>query len=141
VFIRQTAEAVFYALPTAATADGAVKVAVHHDGAPTTPATVQRVVGEEEIAHAKSLLARYVPALAGVHRGSAVCLYTNSQDGQFVIDRHRAHAAVVIASPCSGFGFKFASVVGEILAGLLLDEATPFDLKPFRIARLQHRSG
>lgn len=55
VFIRQTAEAVFYALPTAATADGAVKVAVHHDGAPTTPATVQRVVGEEEIAHTKSL--------------------------------------------------------------------------------------
>jgi sarcosine oxidase len=141
VFIRQTTEAVFYALPPAAAADGAVKVAVHHDGAPTTPATVERVVGEEEIASTESLLARYVPALAGVHRRSAVCLYTNSRDGNFVIDRHPAHAAVVIASPCSGFGFKFASVVGEILAGLLLDEATPFDLKPFGIARLQHPSG
>jgi sarcosine oxidase len=140
VFIRQTSEAVFYALPPAAAADGAVKVAVHHDGAPTTPATVRRVVGEEEIAHTRELLARYVPALAGVHRQSAVCLYTNAVDGQFVIDRHPAHAAVVIASPCSGFGFKFASAVGEILAGLLQDEASPVDLKPFRIARLQHPS-
>ena len=134
VFIRQTEEAVFYALPPAARADGAIKVAVHHDGAATTPETVRRDVGPEEIAATERLLERYAPGLAGPHRASAVCLYTNSADGQFVIDRHPLHPAVLVASPCSGFGFKFASVVGEILAGLLLDgEAPGFDLAPFRI--------
>jgi len=136
VFIRQTEAAVFYALPPAARADGAIKVAVHHDGAPTTPETVQRDVGDAEISATRRLLERYAPALAGVHRASAVCLYTNSSDGQFVIDRHPAHRSVVVASPCSGFGFKFASAVGEILAGLLLDEeGGGFDLTPFRVGR------
>lgn len=137
VFIRQTGEAVFYAVPPAARADGAIKVAVHHDGAPTTPETVQREVGPEEVAATRRLLARYVPALAGAHRASVVCLYTNSADGQFVIDRHPDHRSVVVASPCSGFGFKFASAVGEILAGMLLDQTVPaLDLAPFRIGRL-----
>lgn len=138
VFIRQTRESVFYSIPPAARPDGAIKVAVHHDGAPTTPETVRRDVGDAEVAATRRLLERYAPALAGIHRASAVCLYTNSADGHFVIDRHPDHPAVVVASPCSGFGFKFASAVGEILAGLLLDEAagTDLDLTPFRIGRL-----
>lgn len=142
VFIRQTEDAVFYALPPAARADGAIKVAVHHDGAPTTPETVQREVGSDEITTTRRLLERYAPPLAGPHRASAVCLYTNAADGQFVIDRHPAHRSVVVASPCSGFGFKFASAVGEILAGLLLDEEPrDVDLAPFRIGRLAEASG
>ncbi|HET9706919.1 MAG TPA: N-methyl-L-tryptophan oxidase [Gemmatimonadales bacterium] len=142
VFIRQTAEAVFYALPPAARADGAIKVAVHHDGAPTTPETVQREVGPEEVAATRRLLERYAPVLAGAHRASVVCLYTNSADGHFVIDRHPQHPSVVVASPCSGFGFKFASAVGEILAGMLLDEAAPaLDLAPFRMGRLSPGGG
>ncbi len=142
VFIRQTEAAVFYAVPPAARADGAIKVAVHHDGAPTTPETVQRDVGDAEISATRRLLERYAPALAGAHRASAVCLYTNSSDGQFVIDRHPAHRSVVVASPCSGFGFKFASAVGEILAGLLLDEeGGGFDLTPFRVGRLSGGPG
>jgi len=142
VFIRETEAAVFYALPPAARADGAIKMAVHHDGAPTTPETVRRDVAGDEVSAARRLLQRYAPALAGAHRASAVCLYTNSSDGQFVIDRHPAHRSVVVASPCSGFGFKFASAVGEIIAGLLLDEeAGGFDLTPFRIGRLPAGSG
>ena len=142
VFIRQTEEAVCYALPPAARPDGAIKIAVHHDGAPTTADTVQREVGPEEVAATRLLLERYVPALAGPHRASVVCLYTNSTDGHFVIDRHPDQRSVVVASPCSGFGFKFASAVGEILAGLLLDEGTgDFDLAPFRIGRLTGAPG
>jgi sarcosine oxidase len=134
IFIRQVPEGVFYALPPAG--DGReIKVAVHHDGAHTTPATVPRTVSQTEIAAARALLERYVPALAGAHRRAAVCLYTNSRDGHFVIDRHPAHPAVIVASPCSGFGFKFASVVGEILADLLQDRTPAFDLSPFRIGR------
>ena len=142
VFIRQTEEAVCYALPPAARTDGAIKIAVHHDGTPTTADTVQREVGPEEVAATRLLLERYAPALAGPHRASVVCLYTNSTDGHFVLDRHPEQRSVVVASPCSGFGFKFASVVGEILSGLLLDEGTgDFDLAPFRIGRLTRGPG
>ncbi len=134
VFIREVAEGVFYALPPAG--DGReIKVAVHHDGARTTPAAVPRSVSPAEIAAAHALLERYVPALAGAHRRASVCLYTNSRDGHFVIDHHPAHRAVIVASPCSGFGFKFASAVGEILADLLQDRTPAFDLSPFRIGR------
>lgn len=137
VFIRQTEAAVFYGLPPAARPDGAIKVAVHHDGAPTTPEMVRRDVAEDEISATRRLLERYAPALAGAHRASVVCLYTNTADGHFVIDRHPAHRSVVVASPCSGFGFKFASAVGEILADLLRDEErSGFDLTSFRISRL-----
>jgi sarcosine oxidase len=134
VFIRQADEAVFYAIPGTRHRP-AFKIAVHHDGAVTTPDTVLRTVAADEVAAARSLLERYAPALAGEHRRAAVCLYTNAADGHFVIDRHPAHHAVVVASPCSGFGFKFASAVGEILADLLLDRSPAFDLAPFRINR------
>ncbi|MGE5760675.1 MAG: FAD-dependent oxidoreductase, partial [Gemmatimonadota bacterium] len=101
----------------------------------TTPGTVDRTVSAGEVARVRALLERYAPALAGAHRRAAVCLYTNSRDGQFVIDRLPAHPAVVVASPCSGFGFKFASAVGEILADLLQDRETAFNLAPFSIGR------
>jgi len=132
VFIRQTADNVFYVMPPAG---GEVKVAVHHDGQRTTPATVRRTVSDREIGATRALLQRYVPALAGEHCRAAVCLYTNAADGHFVIDRHPAHHAVFLASPCSGFGFKFASVVGEILADLLVIGTSRFDITPFRIDR------
>jgi sarcosine oxidase len=132
IFIRQVPEGVFYALPPAG---DQIKVAVHHSGAATTPATVDRDVSPAEIAAVRALLDRYAPALAGAHRRAAVCLYTNSPDGHFVIDRHPAHPAVVVASPCSGYGFKFASAVGEILADLLQDRTAAFDLAPFSIRR------
>ena len=132
VIVWEAAEAVFYALRSA---HGEVKVAVHHDGEHTTPDTVRRIVSHQEIAATRAVLQRYAPMLAGEHRRAAVCLYTNSADGHFVIDRHPVHGAVLVASPCSGFGFKFASVVGEILADLLVDGTTRVDLTPFRIGR------
>jgi len=132
IFIRQTPEAVFYALPPAG---GTIKVAVHHDGERAAPGTVRRTVSSEEIEATRVLLQRYVPALAGEHRRAAVCLYTNSADGDFVIDWHPSHRTVLVASPCSGFGFKFASAIGEILAELLTGRNSWYDLAPFRIAR------
>lgn len=130
VFIRQTSDAVFYALPLPG---GEAKVAVHHDGDATTPDTVRRTVSADEIARTRALLQRYVPVLAGAHRRAAVCLYTNSADGHFVIDRHPRSDAVVVISACSGFGFKFASAIGDVAADLLLGRQPPIDLEPFRL--------
>lgn len=133
IFIRQTGDTVFYALPPVGEH---VKVAVHHDGDPTTPETVRRTVVPEEIAAVHALLQEYVPSLAGVHRRAAVCLYTNSRDGHFVIDWHPEHPMVLMASACSGFGFKFASAVGAILADLLTDGTSGPDITEFRLPPL-----
>ncbi len=60
---------------------------------------------------------------------------TNKPDEHFIIDRLPAAPQVVVVSPCSGHGFKFASVVGEIAADLALDGGTDHDVRMFRIDR------
>ncbi len=130
IFIRQAGDTVFYALPPVGVE---TKVAVHHAGDPTTPDTVQRDVLPEEVTAVRALLEQYVPAIAGTHRRATVCLYTNSRNGHFVIDRHPEHGAVLVVSACSGFGFKFASAIGEILADLLTDRPPGLDITDFRM--------
>lgn len=110
-----------------------VKVGIHHEGEETTPADVRRTISAAEDASVRGLLDRYMPAAAGELRESRVCLYTNTPDHDFLIDTHPAHPAVTMASPCSGHGFKFASVMGEILADLATDREPGFDLSPFRL--------
>lgn len=65
-----------------------------------------------------------------------VCFFTNVADGHFVIDTLPGLPQVLVASPCSGHGFKFASVVGEALAELATKGATRHDLSLFRLDRL-----
>ena len=115
---------------------GEIKTTIHHGGEPTTPDTVRRDVASEEITAMRGLLARFLPGANGAHRRSAVCLYTNVRGGDFLIDAHPEHRQVLLASPCSGFGFKFASAIGELLTELLVDGKTEWDLRPFGIERL-----
>jgi sarcosine oxidase len=113
-----------------------IKVARHHEGEAADPDRVRREVAPGEIETMRGTLARWIPDAAGRCRESAACLYTNTPDRHFVVDRHPGHAQVVIASACSGHGFKFASALGEVLADLLQDRPPRFDLAPFRLARL-----
>ena len=73
-------------------------------------------------------MAPAVPALCGPASASMVCLYTNSPDGHFVVDRHPEHPQVVFGCGFSGHGFKFASVMGEALADLALHGASPLPI-------------
>ena len=118
---------------------GEIKTTIHHGGEPTAPDTVRRGVGADEIAAMRKMLKRFLPGANGAHRRSAVCLYTNVRGGDFLIDSHPEHRQVLLASPCSGFGFKFASAIGELLAQLLVDGKTEWDLKPFGIERLTEK--
>lgn len=111
-----------------------VKIGIHHEGEEATPDEVRRTISAAEDEGVRALLARYMPAAAGELRESRVCLYTNTPDDHFLIDTHPAHPEVVIASPCSGHGFKFASVIGEVLADLATGASPAFDLTPFRLA-------
>jgi sarcosine oxidase len=79
---------------------------------------------------------RYFPDGAGPTMMLASCMFTNSPDEHFIIDHHPEWPQVVFASPCSGHGFKFASVVGEIVADLATDGATRHLIDLFRLARL-----
>jgi sarcosine oxidase len=109
-----------------------VKVARHYGGSTGTPDTIPREATQEEAEGMRDLLARYVPDAAGELHSASVCLYTNTPDGHFWIDRHPAHANVLIASPCSGHGFKFSSVIGEVLADLATGRTPGLDLALFR---------
>ena len=112
-----------------------VKIAKHHQGERTTADTVRRLVDEHERLEMLALVERWLPRVAGPVTETTVCLYTNTPDHHFVLDYHPATRRVVLASPCSGHGFKFATAVGEALADLVMDHDTPADLSPFRLER------
>jgi len=109
-----------------------VKVARHHEGGQTDPERLHREVEVHEIEAMRVLVRNFLPCADGPLRSSAVCMYTNTLDEHFFIDTHPAFPQVTIASPCSGHGFKFSSVIGEILAELIANGQSRFDLSLFR---------
>ncbi|MEO8636746.1 MAG: N-methyl-L-tryptophan oxidase [Gemmatimonadales bacterium] len=122
-------ERTFYGIPD----QGAgFKVAGHHDGETTTPDTVDRTVTPRDIDGLRALLRRFIPAADHPPTDAVTCLYTNTPDRDFVLGAHPQEPRVLLASPCSGHGFKFASAVGEVLADLVIEGTTPMDLVPFR---------
>jgi len=138
VFLGQLGEDTrWYGFPD--TGDG-VKIALHHHGASVAPDAVDRVVKPAEVEFLRSLIARFMPAANGVLRATAVCTYTNVPDEHFIIDRHPLADRVLVASPCSGHGFKFASAIGEALVDLAETGRSRFDLAPFSISRAALRS-
>jgi glycine/D-amino acid oxidase-like deaminating enzyme len=112
-----------------------VKVGIHHEGEITDPSRVRRTTTPDEDAEIRALLSRLMPRAAGRQLEARVCLYTNTPDHDFLIDAHPAHPGVLLVSPCSGHGFKFASAIGEIAADLATRGASDFDLAPFRLSR------
>lgn len=133
IWLWETAEGpVYYGFPDLG--DGP-KVARHHGGEPAAADTVQREVGAEESAALRAFLARWVPPLTGPVRDAGVCMYTTTPDEHFILDRHPVHSGILVASPCSGHGFKFAPAIGEALADLAMDRVPRFDLTVFRLGR------
>jgi sarcosine oxidase len=109
-----------------------VKAGFHHGGVTTTADDVPREVLPAEVEDVRAALRRFLPAADGPLLSSMVCLYSNTPDEHFLIDRHPVHSKVLIVSPCSGHGFKFAPVIGEIVADLVQDRVPAFDLRLFR---------
>jgi sarcosine oxidase len=103
----------------------------------TTPETIRRDVGEDERTRMRAHLAKLMPEAAGEIVSDSTCMYTNTPDYHFIIDRHPTHERVVFACGFSGHGFKFASVVGEVLADLALQGRTAQPIELFALHRFR----
>jgi sarcosine oxidase len=85
---------------------------------------------------AKSTLKKYIPDAAGPTLTLKSCLYANSEDENFIIDHMPGYdGKVTIASGFSGHGFKFASVIGEIIADLAVKGETDLPIEFLRLNR------
>lgn len=114
-----------------------MKASVMHSGELERDAeSVRRTVTNDEVKPLRAALRPVLPQLADAAvRESSVCIFTNTPDHDFIIDFHPDHRQVLISSPCSGHGFKFASAIGEIQADLIAGGKARFDLSPFRANR------
>jgi sarcosine oxidase len=101
----------------------------HHRHQVTDPDYVDRTCSPEDEATLREGIVHYFPDANGPTAAASVCLFTNTPDEHFVIDRMPDRPEVVVAGGFSGHGFKFCSVVGEMVASLTLDSwARPLDL-------------
>jgi sarcosine oxidase len=113
-----------------------LKLGCHLHGLAVDPNTVRRTTNHLDEVTFRRGLEKYMPTANGDLLAMKTCLYTNSPDGHFIIDRHPQHEEVIFACGFSGHGFKFASVIGEILADLAIDGETKQPIDFLKLDRL-----
>lgn len=136
IYITDTQAGHFYGFPVI---DGSGAKAAQHYGAPELldPAAIDRTVTDADEQPVRAFLSSHLPGINGVRRRGQVCTYTLTPDRHFLIDQHPEHANVVFAAGFSGHGFKFASVVGEILADLAEKGRTDLPIGMLRLGRFR----
>jgi sarcosine oxidase len=123
-----------YGFPALGSPEDGVKISTEQYDVVVDPDTMDRTVSNaEQAALYEEYVAPYFPGLDRACVRSAVCLYTSTPDSRFVIDRHPAHQRVIVASPCSGHGFKHSAAIGEAVAQIALGEPH-LNLSAFRFA-------
>lgn len=134
VFLMESQHGMHYGFPL--DGDGLLKVAKHHHGDETVdPDAYERTVSIADENLIRSALADHLPDANGSRVKAATCLYTVTPDGDFIVDTLPGYPHVVVASPCSGHGFKFAPVIGEILANLLTQGEPKHEIDRFSLKR------
>jgi len=107
----------------------------HHHAERVHPDTMDRSCTAADEAALRAAVQRYFPAANGALQHARACLFTNTPDEHFIIDRAPDAPEVLLVSPCSGHGFKFCSVIGEICADLVVRGQTDHDIALFRLGR------
>ena len=139
IWIGETPEDFWGTFPTPADGWQGVKLVTEQYHRSTHPDLVSREVTAEERDDMYHRLT--APRLKGLREElirAEVCLYTVTPDEHFVIDYHPESERVVIASPCSGHGFKHSAAIGETLAQMALDGKAVLDISAFNLARLSN---
>jgi len=139
IFIIEAPDGLFYGLPIYGV-PGLKVGKYHHLQQQSSADTIDRGVHPEDEQALRAILVRCFPDANGPTLAMKTCIFTNTPDEHFILDR-LPDRPVCVAAGFSGHGYKFCSVVGEIMADLALDGGTKHDVSPFRLARFGSGEG
>lgn len=132
-FIAWLSDITFYGISNV---DGTgFKCAQHGLHEPVDPDQVNRQIDAPYIERVRGFMRQYIPQGEGEAVGGRVCLYTMTPDEHFIIDRHPEYPYISFGAGFSGHGFKFTTLIGQILADLACGTPVPYDLSLFQAAR------
>ncbi|RNF38908.1 N-methyl-L-tryptophan oxidase [Planococcus salinus] len=132
----ENGESTYYGFPSIAQAG--LKIGRHDRGVAVSAEDKLASFGDypEDVQEVTQFVDRHMSEKL-VHKDGKICTYTNTPDGDFVIDRLPGHPSVIVACGFSGHGFKFSSVVGEILSELVTEGQSSLDISHFSLDRFQ----
>lgn len=134
-FLYDLGERCFYGIPSVA--PWGLKAAEHSGGESVAdPLTVDRNLRPDDEAAVSGFLRDWLPGVGTERTHDSVCLYTHSPDGHFLVDVHPACRRIAFAAGLSGHGFKFAPVLGELLADWAEGKPTRPEAEFLRLPRL-----
>ncbi len=141
-FLSDDDGTMFYGFPILPAKDFGVpvglKLAMHKICSEVDPDDLDRNIQQADEEILRNILKKYMPDAAGNTLTLKSCLYTNSEDEDFIIDHLPGYdGKVTIATGFSGHGFKFASVIGEILADLAIEGKTVLPIEFLRLSRFE----
>ncbi len=134
VFIMDVEDGSYYGFPVH-DVPGFKFARYHHRREPIDPDKADRAANAEDEALLRSFATRYFPDGAGPTVMLKACIFTNSPDEHFIVDQLPDSPQVSIAAGFSGHGYKFCSVIGEIMADLSVEGSTRHDIGLFRLDR------
>ena len=134
VFLAEVPSGILYGFPIFQ--HEGVKVANHNfEGPEISPDTVDRTFHPNDVGDVREFVRAHMPGLTTEILDGKICLYTITPDADFILDMHPDNEKILIAAGFSGHGFKFASVMGEILADLCLNGKTKHPISRFALMR------
>jgi sarcosine oxidase len=134
VFVHETDDGHYYGFPKH-DVPGFKFGKFNHFEETVDPNEMDRQPRPEDEGLLRAYAERYFPNGAGPTMKLATCMFTNTPDEHFILDTFPEYPQVSVGAGFSGHGFKFASVIGEILADYALDETPGYDVSPFRLSR------
>lgn len=135
VFILDVPEGRYYGFPEAGIPGFKIGRFHHREQIVDPDAWDRAAIDPQDEAVLRAATGRYFPDADGPTLSLRTCMFTNTPDEHFIIDHHPDVPQVVVVSPCSGHGFKFASAIGVVAADLALEGASREDIAMFRIDR------
>ncbi|WP_158057904.1 N-methyl-L-tryptophan oxidase [Halorussus halophilus] len=136
VFVGEVPEGHYYGFPVY-DVPGFKLGRFHHREETGNPAELDTEPDREDERLLRTFTSEYFPTASGPTMRLSTCMFTNTPDEDFILDTHPNHENVVVGAGFSGHGFKFASVVGEILADLALEGETDLPIDPFAVERFR----
>jgi sarcosine oxidase len=131
IYIGEAENEAYYGMPECV---GMGVKAARHGGPDVDPSVEDRTIEPAYVEVIRGFLRRTVPGLADapIDR-TEVCLYTMAEGENFRVGALPGRDDVIVASPCSGHGFKFSTLIGRVLADLAIEGSTPICIDPWRL--------